>query len=136
MVAYGFRFSPNTSYGLRRRIPSSQSGPRTCLRKRNPDPTPGRQGYKAKTPSQIRIISPRLITLTFPNRRPETPTERRHSGRSGSPGFTGGQYSEAGPSADNKMALTDFGSFRPVVPNAPPAYEKIASGPLPPPYSP
>ncbi|XP_040014229.1 melanoma antigen recognized by T-cells 1 [Xiphias gladius] len=56
--------------------------------------------------------------------------------RSGSPGYTGGQYSEAGPSADNKMALTDFGSFRPVVPNAPPAYEKISSGPLPPPYSP
>ncbi|XP_042250186.1 melanoma antigen recognized by T-cells 1 isoform X1 [Thunnus albacares] len=58
------------------------------------------------------------------------------SPRSGSPGYTGGQYSEAGPSADNKMALTDFGSFRPVVPNAPPAYEKISSGPLPPPYSP
>lgn len=37
------------------------------------------------------------------------------SPRSGSPGFTGGQYSEAGPSAENKMALTDFGSFRPAV---------------------
>lgn len=35
--------------------------------------------------------------------------------RTGSPGYTGGQYSEAGPSAENKMALTDFGSFRPVV---------------------
>ncbi|XP_023275327.1 melanoma antigen recognized by T-cells 1 [Seriola lalandi dorsalis] len=58
------------------------------------------------------------------------------SPRSVSPGYTTGQFSEAGPSADNKMALTDFGSFRPVVPNAPPAYEKIASGPLPPPYSP
>ncbi|XP_034752584.1 melanoma antigen recognized by T-cells 1 isoform X2 [Etheostoma cragini] len=58
------------------------------------------------------------------------------SPRSGSPGHTGGQYSEAGSSADNKMALTDFGSFRPLVPNAPPAYEKISSGPLPPPYSP
>ncbi|XP_071770951.1 melanoma antigen recognized by T-cells 1 [Centroberyx gerrardi] len=56
--------------------------------------------------------------------------------RPGSPGYTGGQYSEAGPSADNKMALTDFGSLRPAVPNAPPAYEKISSGPLPPPYSP
>ncbi|KAM4720169.1 melanoma antigen recognized by T-cells 1 isoform 1-T2 [Anableps anableps] len=55
---------------------------------------------------------------------------------SGSAGFTAGQYSEAGTSADNKMALTDFGSFRSVVPNAPPAYEKISSGPLPPPYSP
>ncbi|XP_026153221.1 melanoma antigen recognized by T-cells 1 [Mastacembelus armatus] len=58
------------------------------------------------------------------------------SPRSGSPGYTEGQYSEAGPSADNKMALTDFGSFRSAVPNAPPAYEKISSGPLPPPYSP
>ncbi|XP_061590077.1 melanoma antigen recognized by T-cells 1 [Cololabis saira] len=58
------------------------------------------------------------------------------SPRSGSPGYTGGQYSEAGPSADNKMALADFGSFRPLVPNAPPAYEKISSGPMPPPYSP
>ncbi|CAF99208.1 unnamed protein product [Tetraodon nigroviridis] len=56
--------------------------------------------------------------------------------RSGSPGYTGGQYSEAGPAAESKMAMTDFGSFRPAVPNAPPAYEKIASGPLPPPYSP
>lgn len=37
------------------------------------------------------------------------------STRSGSPGFTGGQYSEAGPAAENKMALTDFGSFRPAV---------------------
>lgn len=37
------------------------------------------------------------------------------SPRSGSPGYTGGQYSEAGPSSDNKMALTDFGSFSPVV---------------------
>ncbi|XP_047425864.1 melanoma antigen recognized by T-cells 1 [Mugil cephalus] len=58
------------------------------------------------------------------------------SSRSGSPNHMGGHYSEAGPSADNKMALTDFGSLRPVVPNAPPAYEKISSGPLPPPYSP
>ncbi|XP_028319436.1 melanoma antigen recognized by T-cells 1 [Gouania willdenowi] len=56
--------------------------------------------------------------------------------RSGSPSFTGGQYSEAGPSSENKMPLTDFGSFQSVVPNAPPAYEKISSGPLPPPYSP
>ncbi|CAJ1070211.1 melanoma antigen recognized by T-cells 1 [Xyrichtys novacula] len=56
--------------------------------------------------------------------------------RSGSPGFTGGQFSEAGPSADNKMALTNFGSFQPPVANAPPAYEKISSVPLPPPYTP
>uniref|UniRef100_A0A8C2WK77 Melan-A n=1 Tax=Cyclopterus lumpus TaxID=8103 RepID=A0A8C2WK77_CYCLU len=46
------------------------------------------------------------------------------------------RYSEAGPSADNKMALIDFGSFRPTVPNAPPAYDKLSSGPMPPPYSP
>lgn len=36
-------YSPSTRYGLRRNISGSQSGPRTCLRKRNPDPTPGRQ---------------------------------------------------------------------------------------------
>nr|XP_057920507.1 melanoma antigen recognized by T-cells 1 [Doryrhamphus excisus] len=58
------------------------------------------------------------------------------SPRSGSPAYIGGQYSEAGPSAQNKMALTDFGSLQSVMPNAPPAYEKISSGPLPPPYSP
>ncbi|XP_053708182.1 melanoma antigen recognized by T-cells 1 [Synchiropus splendidus] len=58
------------------------------------------------------------------------------SPRSGSPRFTGGHFSEAGPSSENKMPLTDFGSFRSAIPNAPPAYEKISSGPLPPPYSP
>ncbi|CAL9683379.1 unnamed protein product [Knipowitschia caucasica] len=55
--------------------------------------------------------------------------------RSGSPGFTR-VYSEPGTSGENKMALTDFGSFRNAVPNAPPAYDKISSGQLPPPYSP
>ncbi|CAL8405839.1 unnamed protein product [Arctogadus glacialis] len=54
--------------------------------------------------------------------------------RSGSPGYTGGQYSDA--SADNKMALVECGSMGLVVPNAPPAYEKLTDGPLPPPYSP
>uniref|UniRef100_A0A8C2WHX9 Uncharacterized protein n=1 Tax=Cyclopterus lumpus TaxID=8103 RepID=A0A8C2WHX9_CYCLU len=44
----------------------------------------------------------------------------RQSPRSGSPSHTEGQYSEAGPS----------------VPNAPPAYDKLSSGPMPPPYSP
>ncbi|XP_013871458.1 melanoma antigen recognized by T-cells 1 [Austrofundulus limnaeus] len=58
------------------------------------------------------------------------------SPRSGSPGFTGGQHSEAGAPAENKMPLTDFGSFRSAIPNAPPAYEKISSEQLPPPYSP
>lgn len=37
------------------------------------------------------------------------------SPRLGSPGYTGGQYSEGEPEADNKMPLTDFGSFRPAV---------------------
>ncbi|XP_035762808.1 melanoma antigen recognized by T-cells 1 isoform X1 [Neolamprologus brichardi] len=64
------------------------------------------------------------------------PSHFIYSPRSGSSGYTGSQYSEAGSPAENKMALTDFGSFRSVVPNAPPAYEKISSGPLPPPYSP
>ncbi|KAM6985638.1 melanoma antigen recognized by T-cells 1 [Aplochiton taeniatus] len=53
------------------------------------------------------------------------------SPRSGAQGMSGGQYSEGGASADNK-----FGNLRPAVPNAPPAYEKILTGPLPPPYSP
>lgn len=51
-------------------------------------------------------------------------------------GLSGGQYSEGGESADNKMAQTEFGNLRTAVPNAPPAYEKISAGPLPPPYSP
>ncbi|TWW66100.1 Melanoma antigen recognized by T-cells 1 [Takifugu flavidus] len=37
------------------------------------------------------------------------------SPRSGSPGYTGGHYSEGEPEAENKMPLTDFGSFRPAV---------------------
>ncbi|CDQ84610.1 melanoma antigen recognized by T-cells 1-like [Oncorhynchus mykiss] len=56
------------------------------------------------------------------------------SPRSGSlPGFSGGQFNEGGATAENKMGLSDL---RPLVPNAPPAYETITSGPLPPPYSP
>ncbi|XP_018610547.2 melanoma antigen recognized by T-cells 1 [Scleropages formosus] len=47
-----------------------------------------------------------------------------------------GQYSEGGSAAENKFALNEFSSLRPVIPNAPPAYEKISSGPLPPPYTP
>ncbi|CAB1318162.1 unnamed protein product [Coregonus sp. 'balchen'] len=55
------------------------------------------------------------------------------SPRSGSqPGFSG-QFSEGRAAAENKMGLSEL---RPVLPNAPPAYEKISSGPLPPPYSP
>lgn len=56
------------------------------------------------------------------------------SPRSGSPpGFSGGQFSQRRAAAENKMGLSEL---RPVLPNAPPAYEKISSGPLPPPYSP
>ncbi|KAI9524569.1 hypothetical protein NQZ68_016578 [Dissostichus eleginoides] len=58
------------------------------------------------------------------------------SPRSGSPRQTEVHFSEAGTSADNKMALTDFGSFKSALPNAPPAYEKMSTGPMPPPYSP
>ncbi|XP_066501291.1 melanoma antigen recognized by T-cells 1 [Hoplias malabaricus] len=47
-----------------------------------------------------------------------------------------GQYSEAAAAAENKVALNEFSNLQPVMPNAPPAYEKITSGPLPPPYSP
>ncbi|KAJ7986871.1 hypothetical protein DPEC_G00332900 [Dallia pectoralis] len=54
--------------------------------------------------------------------------------RSASPsGFSGGQFGERGAAGENKMALTEL---RPVLPNAPPAYEKISIGTLPPPYSP
>ncbi|KAL2099604.1 hypothetical protein ACEWY4_003998 [Coilia grayii] len=47
-----------------------------------------------------------------------------------------GQYSEGGPASDNKFPLNDLSNLQPVVPNAPPAYEKIASAAPPPPYSP
>ncbi|XP_060791553.1 uncharacterized protein mlana isoform X1 [Neoarius graeffei] len=47
-----------------------------------------------------------------------------------------GQYSELGAPGDHKMALNEFGNTQSVFPNAPPAYEKIATGPSPPPYSP
>lgn len=44
--------------------------------------------------------------------------------RSGSPSYTGGQYSETGPSAENKTALTNFGSFRPAVRDRKLPYQK------------
>ncbi|XP_028828904.1 melanoma antigen recognized by T-cells 1 [Denticeps clupeoides] len=47
-----------------------------------------------------------------------------------------GQYSDGGNGAESKVALSEFSNLNPAIPNAPPAYEKIASGPLPPPYSP
>ncbi|MBN3303619.1 melanoma antigen recognized by T-cells 1 [Amia ocellicauda] len=46
------------------------------------------------------------------------------------------QYSDEGAPAENKMALNEFSNLSPVVANAPPAYEKISAGSLPPPYSP
>ncbi|XP_010891144.2 melanoma antigen recognized by T-cells 1 isoform X1 [Esox lucius] len=47
--------------------------------------------------------------------------------------FSGGQFGEGGATTENKMGLAEL---RPVLPNAPPAYEKISIGSLPPPYSP
>ncbi|KAG5834576.1 melanoma antigen recognized by T-cells 1 [Anguilla rostrata] len=47
-----------------------------------------------------------------------------------------GQYRGEGEAADNKVALNELSNLQHVVPNAPPAYEKISSGPSPPPYSP
>ncbi|XP_062867049.1 melanoma antigen recognized by T-cells 1 [Trichomycterus rosablanca] len=47
-----------------------------------------------------------------------------------------GQYSESGRAPESKIGLSDFNSIQSTFPNAPPAYDKIASGPLPPPYSP
>ncbi|NXN88722.1 MAR1 protein, partial [Bombycilla garrulus] len=41
-----------------------------------------------------------------------------------------------GKIVDCKMALQDYRDFNSVVPDAPPAYDKIASDPSPPPYSP
>ncbi|NWV00027.1 MAR1 protein, partial [Upupa epops] len=37
---------------------------------------------------------------------------------------------------DSKMALQEYGKFNSVVPDAPPAYDKIAAEQSPPPYSP
>lgn len=65
-VAYRFRLALRTCCGLHRRISSYESGPRTCLRKRNPDPTPRRQGYKAQTPHHKSELPPRLISVTAP----------------------------------------------------------------------
>ncbi|XP_036384154.1 melanoma antigen recognized by T-cells 1 [Megalops cyprinoides] len=50
--------------------------------------------------------------------------------------MSSGQYRDGGAAAENKVALNEFSSLRQVVPNAPPAYEKISSDLLPPPYSP
>ncbi|XP_048023522.1 melanoma antigen recognized by T-cells 1 [Megalobrama amblycephala] len=47
-----------------------------------------------------------------------------------------GQHSESGSGEENKVALNEFSNLQPAIPNAPPAYEKIVSGPSPPPYSP
>ncbi|XP_026879065.1 melanoma antigen recognized by T-cells 1 [Electrophorus electricus] len=49
--------------------------------------------------------------------------------------FRSGQYGEPSAADENKVVLNELRSLQPVLPNAPPAYDKI-SGPLPPPYSP
>ncbi|NXI54297.1 MAR1 protein, partial [Chloroceryle aenea] len=41
-----------------------------------------------------------------------------------------------GKMLDSKMALQDYRNFNSVVPDAPPAYDKIAADQSPPPYSP
>uniref|UniRef100_A0A8B9P4B9 Melan-A n=1 Tax=Apteryx owenii TaxID=8824 RepID=A0A8B9P4B9_APTOW len=43
---------------------------------------------------------------------------------------------EGSPRPDCKMALQEYRNFNPVVPDAPPAYDKIAAEQSPPPYSP
>ncbi|XP_077091558.1 melanoma antigen recognized by T-cells 1 [Siphateles boraxobius] len=47
-----------------------------------------------------------------------------------------GQHSESGSGEENKVALNELSNLQPAIPNAPPAYEKLVSGPSPPPYSP
>ncbi|KAF4099037.1 melanoma antigen recognized by T-cells 1 isoform X2 [Onychostoma macrolepis] len=59
-----------------------------------------------------------------------------NSGQSWREMMRAGQYSESGSGEENKVALNEFSNLQPAIPNAPPAYEKIASGPSPPPYSP
>lgn len=70
------------------------------------------------TLSSFLAVFPQLLSCFSPLQGPT----------SGSPGFTGGQFSEAGPSADNKMALTDFGSFRPAVRDRPSPQVLLMSG--------
>ncbi|XP_058849428.1 melanoma antigen recognized by T-cells 1-like isoform X1 [Acipenser ruthenus] len=47
-----------------------------------------------------------------------------------------GHCSEEGATPEHKFPLNDYSSLNPVVADAPPVYEKISAGPLPPPYSP
>uniref|UniRef100_A0A672LD58 Melan-A n=1 Tax=Sinocyclocheilus grahami TaxID=75366 RepID=A0A672LD58_SINGR len=60
----------------------------------------------------------------------------RNSGQSWREMMRAGQYSESGSGEENKLALNEFSNPQPAIPNAPPAYDKIASRPSPPPYSP
>ncbi|XP_054254131.1 melanoma antigen recognized by T-cells 1 [Indicator indicator] len=43
---------------------------------------------------------------------------------------------DGGTLLDCKMALQEYRNFNPVVPDAPPAYDKVAADQSPPPYSP
>ncbi|XP_056110615.1 melanoma antigen recognized by T-cells 1 [Rhinichthys klamathensis goyatoka] len=61
---------------------------------------------------------------------------RNVSGQSWREMMRTGQHSESGSGEENKVALNELSNLRPAIPNAPPAYEKLASGPSPPPYSP
>ncbi|MBN3279843.1 MAR1 protein, partial [Polyodon spathula] len=47
-----------------------------------------------------------------------------------------GDYSEEGATPENKFPLNEYSNLNTVVPDAPPVYEKISAGSLPPPYSP
>ncbi|KAJ8401945.1 hypothetical protein AAFF_G00375260 [Aldrovandia affinis] len=60
----------------------------------------------------------------------------QNAGQSWRAMVSSGQYRDGGEAAENKVALSDFSNLRHVVPNAPPAYEKISSDTSPPPYSP
>ncbi|KAJ8339003.1 hypothetical protein SKAU_G00357890 [Synaphobranchus kaupii] len=62
--------------------------------------------------------------------------QTQNAGQSWRAMATSGQYRGEGEAAGDKVALKEFSNLRHVVPNAPPAYEKISSGLSPPPYSP
>ncbi|XP_041129158.1 melanoma antigen recognized by T-cells 1-like [Polyodon spathula] len=47
-----------------------------------------------------------------------------------------GDCGEEGATPENKFPLNEYSNLNPVVPDAPPVYEKVSAGSLPPPYSP
>ncbi|XP_026107830.1 melanoma antigen recognized by T-cells 1-like [Carassius auratus] len=60
----------------------------------------------------------------------------KNSGQSWREMMKAGQHRESGSGEENKVALSEFINLQPVIPSVPPSYEKITSGPSPPPYSP